>query len=98
MTWVHWVVYNIPPTTIGLAQGVKDLPSPSKVALNDWKKAEYGGPSPPIGRHRYIHKLYALDTMLPDLGKSATKKSLEAAMQGHILGECEHVGTYQKRH
>jgi hypothetical protein len=65
-------------------------------ALNDWKTVGYGGPSPPKGTHRYFHKLYALDTMLPDLGASATKKSLEHAMTGHILDQAELIGTYKK--
>ncbi len=56
----------------------------------------YGGPCPPIGRHRYFHKLYALDTVLPDLG-GATKEDLGAAMKGHVMARVELVGTYRKR-
>jgi Raf kinase inhibitor-like YbhB/YbcL family protein len=96
MTWVHWVLYNIPPTASGLSQGVSALPGGTKEAKNDWKVMGYGGPSPPKGTHRYFHKLYALDTLLPDLGASATKKSVEEAMKGHILGQEELVGTYKK--
>ena len=96
MTWVHWVLYNIPPTVSGLPQGVSDLPDGTKQAKNDWKETNYGGPAPPIGTHRYFHKLYALDTVLPDLGASATKTSVEQAMKGHILGQAELVGTYKK--
>ncbi len=55
----------------------------------------YGGPCPPIGRHRYFHKLYALDQVLPDLG-TATREELVVAMQGHILAQAELIGTYQK--
>jgi Raf kinase inhibitor-like YbhB/YbcL family protein len=97
MTWVHWVLYNIPPDATGLPVGVKssDLPRGTREGLNDWKRTGYGGPCPPIGRHRYFHKLYALDTMLPDLGKP-TKAQLEKAMTGHILGQAELVGTYEK--
>jgi Raf kinase inhibitor-like YbhB/YbcL family protein len=98
MTWVHWVLYNLPPTTQGLAQGVsaRDLPAGTRQGTNDWQRAGYGGPCPPIGRHRYFHKLYALDTVLPDLG-AATKADVEAAMKGHVLAHAELMGTYQKR-
>lgn len=96
MTWVHWVLYNLPASDGGLPQGVKTLPAGTKEGVNDWKKTGYGGPCPPIGRHRYFHKLYALDTVLPDLGKP-TKAKLEGAMQGHVLGEARLMATYQKR-
>lgn len=97
MTWVHWVLYNLPPDTDGLKEGVQgpDLPAPTLEGKNDWKRAGYGGPCPPIGRHRYYFKLYALDTMLPDLGKPSRTK-LEKAIQGHILAEAELMGTYQR--
>jgi Raf kinase inhibitor-like YbhB/YbcL family protein len=97
MTWVHWVLYNIPPSATGLPEAVKsqDLPKGTREGLNDWKRTGYGGPCPPIGRHRYYHKLYALDTVLPDLGKP-TKKDLEKAMEGHILAEATLVGTYKR--
>jgi Raf kinase inhibitor-like YbhB/YbcL family protein len=96
MVWVHWVVYNLPPDAASLAEGMKVLPQDAKAGLNDWRRAAYGGPCPPIGRHRYFHKLYALDVVLPDLGQ-ATKSKVEAAMKGHILAEAWLVGTYQKR-
>jgi Raf kinase inhibitor-like YbhB/YbcL family protein len=92
--WVHWVVFNLPPTTSALPEAVAPLPQPAKHGLNDWKRAAYGGPCPPIGRHRYFHKLYALDTVLAL--DSPTKAELEKAMQGHVLGKAELVGTYQK--
>lgn len=97
MTWVHWVLYNISPNTTGLAEGVaaKDLPQGALEGINDWKRTGYGGPCPPIGRHRYFHKLYVLDTVLPDLGRP-TKAKLEKAMQGHVLAQAELVGTYQR--
>lgn len=97
MTWVHWVLYNIPPSTSGLPEGVavRDLPSGTLEGLNDWKRTGYGGPCPPIGRHRYFHKLYALDIVLPDLNKP-TKAKLEQAMKGHVLEQAELTGTYQK--
>jgi len=96
MTWVHWVLYNIPPTTTELAEGVSSLPKGTLEANNDWKKPGYGGPSPPKGVHRYFHKLYALDTMLPNLGPSATKSTVVHAMKGHVIGEAELIGTYKK--
>jgi Raf kinase inhibitor-like YbhB/YbcL family protein len=95
MTWVHWVLYNLPPTSSGLSEGIKTLPAGTKEGVNDWKRTGYGGPCPPIGRHRYFHKLYALDAMLPDLNQP-TKPKLEQAMKGHILGEAQLMGTYQK--
>jgi hypothetical protein len=97
MTWVHWVLYNIPASATGLAEAVAPaaLPSGTREGTNDWKRTGYGGPCPPIGRHRYFHKLYALDAVLPDL-KLPTKAALEKAMQGHVLGKVELMGTYQK--
>jgi len=97
LTWVHWVVYNIPPHVTGFKEGIKagELPKGTLEGLNDWKRTGYGGPCPPIGRHRYFHKLYALDTVLPDL-KRPTKAQLEKAMQDHVLGKFELIGTYQK--
>ena len=97
MTWVHWVLYNIPPDAPALPEGVrpKDLPKATKEGLNDWKRTGYGGPCPPIGRHRYFHKLYALDVVLPDLDRP-TKGKLEKAMERHILSKAELVGTYQR--
>lgn len=96
MTWVHWVLYNIPPSATGLPEGATALPPGALEGKNDWKRTGYGGPCPPIGRHRYFFKLYALDAVLPDLGHPH-KAQLLAAMQGHILGQAELVGTYEKR-
>jgi Raf kinase inhibitor-like YbhB/YbcL family protein len=93
-TWVHWVVYGIPPTTTGTPAG--SPPSGAREGKNDWGRAGYGGPCPPIGRHRYFHKLYALDTDLGDLG-APTKAELEAAMRDHVLAHAELIGTYKKR-
>jgi Raf kinase inhibitor-like YbhB/YbcL family protein len=95
MTWVHWVLYNLPPSADGLAEGGKPLPTGTLEGLNDWKRPGYGGPCPPIGRHRYFHKLYALDAMLPDL-RHPTKDQLESHMKGHVVGHAELVGTYRK--
>ena len=96
-TWVHWVLYNLPANADGLPQGVKaqDLPSGTQVGLNDWENSGYGGPCPPIGRHRYVHKLYALDVVLPQLGHP-TKAKLETAMHGHVLEQTEMIGLYQR--
>jgi Raf kinase inhibitor-like YbhB/YbcL family protein len=95
MTWVHWVLYDLPSATTGLPEGVRELPAGTREGLNDWKRTGYRGPCPPIGRHRYFHKLYALDVVLPDL-KSPTKARLEKAMEGHILARAELIGTYEK--
>lgn len=97
MTWVHWVLYNLPPDTIGLEEGItdSDLPEGTGQGINDWRRTGYGGPCPPIGRHRYFFRLYALDTVLPDLGRP-TKMKLEKAMQGHIVDQAELIGMYQR--
>jgi len=98
MTWVHWVLYDLPPTTTGLAAGAArgGLPAGTREGVNDFKRTAYGGPCPPIGRHRYFHKLYALDTTLGDLGTPA-RPQLEKAMEGHVLARAELVGTYEKK-
>lgn len=97
--WCHWLLYNIPPGTRGLPEGAPrdTLPQGTLEGLNDWHHVGYGGPCPPIGRHRYIHRLYALDTVLPDLG-SPNRTQLLAAIQGHVLAEAELIGTYEKTH
>lgn len=97
MTWVHWVLYNIPADADGLPEAVKEsaLPQGTRQGINDWQRTGYGGPCPPIGTHRYFHKLYALDVVLPDLGKP-NKAAVEAAMRGHVLAKCELVGCYRR--
>jgi Raf kinase inhibitor-like YbhB/YbcL family protein len=95
-TWVHWVLYNLPTTAKGLSEAVRALPPGTLEGVSDWRRTGYGGPCPPIGRHRYFHKLYALDTVLPELGKP-TKAQLEQAMTGHVIAQAELIGTYQKR-
>jgi len=97
MTWVHWVLYNIPASASGIArdEARHGLPTGTLEGLNDWKRTGYGGPCPPVGEHRYFHKLYALDTLLPDLGRP-TKVRLLKAMEGHVLAEAQLVGRYQK--
>lgn len=98
MTWVHWLLYNIPPTVTELprAVAVGELPASTQQGKNDWKRTGYGGPCPPIGKHRYFYKLYALDIELPDL-HSPNKTHLEKAMTGHIIGQAELIGTYQRQ-
>lgn len=96
MTWVHWVLYNLPPACAGLAEGARALPAGTLEGLNDWQRSGYGGPCPPAGRHRYFHRLYALDVALPRLHRP-TRSKLEAAMQRHVLAQATLVGTYQRR-
>ena len=95
-TWVHWLLFNLPTSTHGLPEGIAAdaLPAGTRSGINDFQKTSYGGPCPPIGRHRYFHHLYALDTML-DL-KTPTKPQLLQAMAGHILAQAELMGTYAK--
>src|SRR6476469_5793337 len=97
MVYVHWVLYDLPPSSSGLPEGVTStrLPTGTREGKNDFGKLGYGGPCPPIGRHRYFFKLYALDAVLPDLNRP-TKAELEKAMEGHILAKVELMGTYQK--
>jgi hypothetical protein len=98
MTWVHWVLYDLPADATGLPEAVAaaKLPAGTRQGRNDWKRTGYGGPCPPIGRHRYFFKLYALREKLGDL-REPTKAALERAMEGKILAKAELVGTYQKR-
>ena len=95
MTYVHWVLYDIPATATGIPKGGKS-PAGARDGTNDWKRVGYGGPCPPIGRHRYFFKLYALDAVLGDL-KSPTKAKLLGALSGHVLEEAVLMGTYQRR-
>ena len=97
MVYVHWVLFNIPATATGLPEAttVDKLPKGTVEGVNDWKRKGYGGPCPPIGRHRYFHKLYALDTKLSELSKP-TKADIEAAMKGHVLAEAVLIGIYQR--
>jgi hypothetical protein len=97
MTWVHWVLYNIPATASGLPEAVEPaaLPPGTCEGRNDWGRTGYGGPCPPVGRHRYMHKLYALDIALPQLDR-ADRTALEKAMHGRILAQATLIGTYRK--
>jgi Raf kinase inhibitor-like YbhB/YbcL family protein len=94
-TWVHWVVLDIAPQSSGLPEGGQPLPAGAHEGVNDWQRTGYGGPCPPVGRHRYFFKLYALDTSLPGL-RHPTKAQLEHAMQGHIVAQADLIGTYEK--
>ncbi len=93
MVWVHWVLYNLPPDAVGLPEAVSKLPPGTREGINDWQRTGYGGPCPPVGRHRYFFKLYALDAVLPDL-RQPTKAQLLQAMEAHVLSEAVLMGTY----
>src|SRR2546430_8435346 len=97
MDWVHWILYNLPPATTVLREGVGagDLPPGTLQGLNDWKRLGWSGPCPPIGRHRYFFQLHALNTALPDLDRPSRPR-LQKEMQGHLLGSAELMGTYQR--
>ncbi len=97
-TWVHWVMYNIPANLRGLPEAVpgkKDVKEMGMNGINSWPKIGYGGPCPPLGTHRYFFRIYALDTWM-GLESGASKPELIKAMQGHILGIAELMGTYKK--
>jgi len=98
MTWVHWVLFDLPTDARGLGEAAAggELPRGTREGVNDFKRSAYGGPCPPIGRHRYFFKLYALDQALPSL-KNPSKAELEKAMEGHVLARAELIGTYQKK-
>jgi len=97
LTWVHWVLYNLPAGARSLPEhaGKANLPAGTLPGLNDWKKPAWGGPCPPIGRHRYFFKLYALDTKLADLHQPGKAKLVES-MKRHVLASAELVGTVAK--
>lgn len=99
-TWVHWVLYGLPAEARSLPEGASrdSFPIGTVEGENDWSELGWRGPSPPVGRHRYFFKLYALDTSLEDLGGGASKQDLENAMMGHIIDTATLVGTYQKKH
>ena len=95
--YVHWVLYNIPTSVKEIDENAElaAVKAGARQGKNDWNRTGYGGPCPPIGRHRYFFKLYALDTLLGDLG-TPTKRDVEQAMQGHVLASAELMGTYQR--
>ena len=98
-TWTHWVLYDLPAPTTALAEGVSkvdEVPTGGRQGRNDFRKIGYGGPCPPPGKpHRYFFKLYALDRML-NLKPGSSKQDVEQAMQNHILGQAEVMGTYRR--
>jgi Raf kinase inhibitor-like YbhB/YbcL family protein len=97
MVWVHWVLYNLPHDSRGLPEDVsaEGLPEGTREGRNDWKAAGWRGPCPPIGRHRYYFRVYALDCRLPDRGH-VSRAELDEMMRGHILAEATLMGTYKK--
>jgi len=97
-TWTHWILVDLPPVDGSLPAGLvaAQLPAGAREGTNDFKRVGYGGPCPPIGRHRYFHTLYALDTTLPSL-QAPTRAELEQAMTGHVIAQAELIGTYQKQ-
>jgi Raf kinase inhibitor-like YbhB/YbcL family protein len=97
-TWVHWVLFNIPPDVTSLPEGVprqKTLSNGARHGQNDFRNFGYGGPCPPGGTHRYYFKLYALDTAF-NLEAGITKSRLVDAMKGHILAEGQLMGKYRR--
>lgn len=95
-TWVHWVVVDLPSAAKGLPEGGRPLPAGAREGVNDWGRVGWGGPCPPVGRHRYFFKLYALDAALPALPRP-TKAEVERAMQGHVIAQAQLVGTYERK-
>ncbi len=89
-TWVHWVVFDIP-----VSAKIAENSVPGKQGINDFRRKDWGGPCPPSGTHRYFFKVFALDTVL-DLKEGIDKRSLEAAMKGHIVDQAELIGLYRK--
>ncbi len=98
VVWVHWVLYDLPAEVRGLAEDAdrRGLPPGTRRGRNDWGDPAWGGPCPPVGRHRYFFRLYALDAPLGDLG-TPDRAALERAMEGHVLGEAVLMGTYAKK-
>jgi Raf kinase inhibitor-like YbhB/YbcL family protein len=96
-TWVHWVLYDLPADSTGLPQGARaeQLPAGTRQGRNDWDRSGFGAPCPPKGRHRYVHTLYALDAVLPDLHEP-DKAQLLARMKGHVIATARLIGTYER--
>ena len=98
-SWVHWVLYNIPPDELGLPEGMKKkllLKNGAQQGRNDFGKIGYNGPCPPRGsEHRYVFKLYALDSKI-NLAPGTTKSQLEGAIRGHVLAQTDLIGKFQR--
>ncbi len=94
-TWVHWVVVDMPADLTGLPEDVGVKPGGGIDGNNSWRRTGYGGPCPPRGTHRYFFKLYALDSFL-ELDPGVTRYQVEKAMEGHILGMGQLMGTYRR--
>ncbi|HTA66370.1 MAG TPA: YbhB/YbcL family Raf kinase inhibitor-like protein, partial [Xanthomonadaceae bacterium] len=96
-TWTHWVLYDLPATSTGLTEGVggSALPAGTREGKNDWGRSGFGGACPPIGRHRYFHKLYALDVVLGDL-HAPDRQAVDKAMKGHVIAQVQLIATYAK--
>lgn len=96
--FTHWIIYNLPPDSTGLVEnvGIETLPRGARLGQNDFERMRWGGPCPPIGRHRYHFKLYALDSPVPT-AHVLTRNGLLDAISGHVLGYAELMGTYEKR-
>lgn len=90
-TWVHWVVWSIPADT----KLIEEDSVPGTQGVNSWGNNEYGGPCPPSGEHRYVFKLYALDTTL-DISEKSNKAALETAIKDHVLARAELTGLFAK--
>lgn len=90
-TWIHWVVWNVPPTA-----RIEEKSVPGVEGINSFKRHSYGGPCPPFGTHRYFFKVYALDTKL-DLSTNSSKKDVERAIEGHVLAKGEIIGLYSRK-
>jgi Raf kinase inhibitor-like YbhB/YbcL family protein len=93
--YVHWILYDLPASCARIPEGVGFFPEGTREGTNDWNRTGYGGPCPPIGRHRYYFRLYALDVALGDRGQ-LTRAALDESMAGHVLAEAVMMGTYQR--
>ena len=97
-SWVHWILFNIPPGAAGLPENIKKtvtIPNGARQGMNDFHEVGYGGPCPPGGKHRYFFRLYALDAELT-VDAGATRAQFERAMQGHVVSDAQLMGTYQR--
>lgn len=94
--WVHWVLFNIPANRRDLRAGVSAASIGAQEGMSSWKTAKYGGPCPPLKKHRYVFTVYALDLPELPLTQEASRVDLKRAMKGHILGKAVLIGRYQR--